>query len=274
MQLRPNSFGSLTNGGIKSRAGNCASGRAFTLLEMLVVLVIIGIIAALALPHIRGHSESVAINAACHQLVEDLSYARQRAISQRSTVAVVFVSPAIFDSRAFPYNNTQVYNTKESELIKRLQGGVYTHYALYQYRKVGEQPGSYQSYGYITEWKALPEKTFIDTNDFPGAFFTQEAKFPFPLSTSVKTDQLPYIAFDSEGRCVQVDKKETGIGTPVRDVDIHVARGSVLYTRQPDNSVLSANFDVQEIPPFNGTNNVVHVDFLTGRAKRLELQLQ
>ena len=57
----------------------------FTLLEMMVVLVIIALIVGLALPHIRGHSESVAVDAASRQLVEDLSYARQRAIAQRST---------------------------------------------------------------------------------------------------------------------------------------------------------------------------------------------
>ena len=69
--------------------------RGFTIAEMLVVIVIIGLLAALVLPNIRGHSESVAINAACRQLVDDLSFARQKAISQRSTVAVVFIPPSV-----------------------------------------------------------------------------------------------------------------------------------------------------------------------------------
>src|SRR4051794_37632643 len=109
MRLRPNSFVSF----------KCvARRRAFTLIEMLVVLVIIAIIAGLALPHIRGHSESVAINAACRQLVDDLSFARQKAISQRSTIAVVFVSPELFDSTIFPLRSP--FNANEIEAIKRL----------------------------------------------------------------------------------------------------------------------------------------------------------
>ena len=38
-------------------------------------------------------------------------------------------------------------------------------------------------------------------------------------------------------------------------------------------STMSA-FDVQQIPPYNSTNNQIHIDFLTGRAQRIELQLQ
>src|SRR5688572_22600434 len=71
--------------------------RAFTLAEMLVVLAIIALLAALALPAIRGNTEAVAIRAAAYQLVEDFSFARQKAISQRSTVAVVFLNDSLFD---------------------------------------------------------------------------------------------------------------------------------------------------------------------------------
>jgi len=35
-----------------------------------------------------------------------------------------------------------------------------------------------------------------------------------------------------------------------------------------------STFDIQQIPPDNATNNTIHVDFLTGRAQRIELQLQ
>ncbi len=258
----------------------------FTLIEMLLVLVIIAIVAALALPHMRGNTESAAINAACHQLVEDLSLARQKAIAQRSTVAVVFVSPEVFNINL----GSSLYTPKEKEAIRRLQGGVYTHYALFQFRKVGEQPGVYSG-NYITEWKALPDKTFIDTNAFngnliPPTLFRNGVAFPFPFSDSPRfintanpgVSALPYIAFDASGRCIRVDRKETGYGMVANDMeitgDINVARGSILFTRQPDNSVLAADYEVQEIPPFNATNNTVHIDFLTGRAKRVELELR
>ena len=266
------------------RRGGSSSARAFTLIEMLVVLAIIGLLAALTLPHIRGHSESVAIDAAARQLMDDIAFARLRAISQRGTVAIVFIAPRVFGF--FPDNTPGSYTPVERALVNRLHGGVYTHYALYEYRKAGEQPGSFDSHGYITEWKSLPEKTFIEpeilaipqtVTDGP---YLAGSKFPFPLSTSVTVqDWLPYIAFDQEGRCIQIKKDETGSGQPGRDVEIRLARGSILYTRRTladvtyNNSILPANFDVQQIPPGNASNTVIHIDAITGRAKRIEPQL-
>lgn len=258
--------------------------RAFTLLEMLIVLVIIAIIAGLALPHIRGNTESVAINAACRQLVADLSYARQRAISQRSTVAVVFIPRDILGDDLL---TSPTVTPNEREEIKRLQGGVFTHYALYQYRRVGEQPGTRDTDGYITEWKSLPDKTFIDPDEFSGSppdFFFQVSgsnpnpKFRFPFSTSPAVNfggsGFPYIAFDHEGRCITVDRDETGAGSVRNDRYLNVARGVVTVVRDNNGVVQYNDIEWQEVPPGNATNNVIYVNALTGRAKRLEVELQ
>lgn len=256
------------------------AARAFTLLEMLIVLIIIAIIAGLALPHIRGNSESAAINAACRQLVADLSLARQTAIAQRSTVAVLFVSPEVQSLDL----SSPGWSAQDRQKIKELQGGVYTRYAFYQYRRVGEQPGTRETSGYISEWKALPDKTFIDPDEFLAntSFFkvspnNPQPKFHFPFTSSpvelIGTYGLPYIAFDHEGRCVVIDRDETGSGLVIgTNRHLNIATGAILVNRDAQGVV--TDFEVQQIPPYNATNNVIEVDVLTGRARRLELQLQ
>ena len=95
MRFGPNIFVCAKCRGAGISTQRCPRSRAFTLIEMLVVLIIIALLAALTLPHIRGNQESVAINAACRQLVDDLSFARQRAMSIRGTVAIVFLPKEI-----------------------------------------------------------------------------------------------------------------------------------------------------------------------------------
>jgi prepilin-type N-terminal cleavage/methylation domain-containing protein len=245
---------------------------AFTLLEMLVVLIIIAIIAALALPNIRGNTESVAINAACRQLVADLSLARQMAIAQRSSVAVVFLPREVFELTLTDYADG-----KERDEVKRLQGGAFTHYALFQFRRAGEQPGSLENRRYVTEWKSLPDKTFIDPNQFEDtdSFYRNGMKFPFPFSQSLEfpSPGLPYIAFDPDGRCIVLSRSETGAGSVI-DAErmFSVIRGAVFFTREGSGEVRDVNFEVQPIPP--GNSNIIHIDCLTGRTKRIEPQLQ
>jgi prepilin-type N-terminal cleavage/methylation domain-containing protein len=254
------------------RASSCGRRmRAFTLIEMLVVLVIIAIIAGLALPAIRGNSEAVAMKAATYQMVEDLSWARQKAISQRSTVAVVFLTDAIFDN-----SNLSALSNEARKEVHRLRGGIFTHYAVYGFRKVGEQPGRGRA-GFLTEWKSLPDKTFFPTNEAyaPNTIFgLKTALFPFPFTDSPNPIPLRYIAFDHEGRVIEINDLTTGRGIPypMDGITNSIARGAVFYGRDAQGEVTGV--EIQEIPPGNGADNRFLVDTVTGRAKREELGVQ
>src|SRR5690349_4660661 len=68
---------------------------AFTLIELLVVLAIIGILSEIGLVAIRGFGKSNAVTAATRQLLDDVTLARQRAISGHTDVYMVFISSGI-----------------------------------------------------------------------------------------------------------------------------------------------------------------------------------
>ena len=67
----------------------------FTLIELLVVIAILGILSAIALPTVSKMRGGDTLLATTRQLQDDVQRARQYAISQRTTVYMVFC-PANF----------------------------------------------------------------------------------------------------------------------------------------------------------------------------------
>jgi prepilin-type N-terminal cleavage/methylation domain-containing protein len=266
----------------------------FTLVELLVVIVIMGIIAGMALPAFKGIRKAHDMSVATRQLLDDFGFARQRAISERSVVYVVFVSPTIIDPTLFW---SLRYTNITRQMYANLAKGRFTSYALYSERSVGDQPGQ-RNPRYLTEWKTLPEGVFIATNKFidlsanrdqfrgiqqsaarPFLFFpphqksrdVYERKFRFPFKNSLAEWPLPYVAFNWQGQLVYPEGWEP---TFDKDETIPLARGSIFNMIGADGGFLPA--DVQEIPRGNSTNtyNRIRINWLTGRARIEHQEIQ
>jgi len=69
------------------------ASRAFTLVEMVIVVLIIGILTASAAPRMAGAIRTSRLDAACRRITADLAWARQSAIN-KSTAQTVQFTPA------------------------------------------------------------------------------------------------------------------------------------------------------------------------------------
>jgi prepilin-type N-terminal cleavage/methylation domain-containing protein len=248
--------------------------RAFTLIELLVVIAVIGILAAIGVPALKGMGGTTSIAAATRQLMDDLSYARLKAINERTTVYVVFVGPTILNAPWTPEERREV--SKHANLQ-------YTSYALFTRRSLGDQPGT-TTPRYITDWRTLPEGTLIPTNKFdmlkaldlnlrenetlvnrPFYYGNQGTDLiPFPTATG-REIPLPFIAFDYQGRLKQPPSVAL-----MHDVIVPISKGSVIYPQEdpnaPEGNLGAA--EVIETPKGNYTNNpAIFIDWLTGRAR-------
>ncbi|MBI4714437.1 MAG: GspH/FimT family pseudopilin [Nitrospirae bacterium] len=69
------------------------SPKGFTLIELVIVLALVGVLTALAVPNLSGLETRLRLQAACRELAGDLRTARQMALFKQADLTVEFDSP-------------------------------------------------------------------------------------------------------------------------------------------------------------------------------------
>ncbi|HLZ53285.1 MAG TPA: prepilin-type N-terminal cleavage/methylation domain-containing protein [Verrucomicrobiae bacterium] len=260
---------------------------AFTLVEMLTVLAIMAIIAALAVPAFKNFGHADAMTAADQQMLNDVARARQLAISQRTTVYMIFAPTNFWMSLSAV---VQQLPATTNLCDKQLTG-----YTFAAYGQVGDQPGQHQ-WHYLAPWQSLPEGIFIAEQKFNEASnrfytvtdplgsgrayniygFNLSSVIPFPTETNSIAPPtypfVPYIAFNYLGQLT-----DDGQTVATRHEYIPLARGSVLPGVDPNTKTFQLRTpQVYEVPPGNSTNayNIIEIDSLTGRATLAEPKIK
>jgi prepilin-type N-terminal cleavage/methylation domain-containing protein len=279
---------------------------AFTLIELLTVIAIIGILAALLAPVLKNFSKPDVTVAATRQMLDDFGRARQLAISQRATVFMAFVPTNFWAGVNSTAWGNLPFAFQTSTLVTQMYAAQLNGYIMESLRSVGDQPGRIYPRD-LVRVKTLPEGAFIADVKFSGpvynpsspglnaAFPTNRSDLqiyrfnftntiPFPCAdiftnllfannyaiTNAHFVNLPFIAFNYLGQLCSAD------GTLLAyDENIPLSYGILAHAKSLNSkSAIAGPTDAREVPPGNSTNisyNVIHIDRLTGRA-RLERQ--
>lgn len=200
-----------------------SGGAGFTLTELLVVVAIMALIMAIAIPAFQGYGQDANLRTAIYRLSTTLPLARQTAITTRQNVHVLF-----------PDRHME-YTTDTIDLA-------YSAYAVYGARD-----------GYIGEWRRLPTGIVFENryltprcsgpairniflqddaypNDIPHCRFLKDVRFP--ENTVANTELMMALTFRPDGALDHAGHHPKAV---------YITQGWVDYSENGD-SVVGVNF--------------------------------
>lgn len=288
--------------------------KAFTLIELLTVIAIIGVLAALLAPVLKHFAKPDVTVAATRQMLDDVARARQLAISQRTTVFMVFIPTNFWNDPLKTTPGTPGWTSLQSlapliaasTTVTQLYAAQWNGYMMVSLRDVGDQPGRTYPRD-LMKVKTLPDGAFIAPFKFTSAIYPFPAPFPtnrpdLPIYAFQKTNAIPfptadvltnanfmnqynngtihfvtvpYIAFNYLGQLIAGD----GSLLPY-DENIPLDIGTIASYRNPTNKMPIqppagiAPVDVREMPPGNSTNIAYNVIHIDRLTGRARVERQ